>query len=180
MENQRVRLTKRLLKEALLELLEERNVEEISVKELCEKAEINRTTFYLHYNSQKDLFHELEDELLAATSKYLENVTPNMDSIQYLKTFLCYIKENSKLFRLLILRNNDTEFQDRYISSSLAMLKSNVDIYAQNDIETYVYSFLIHGELAILRRWFELDFNLEEERIANLIYDLADNALQAI
>ena len=55
-ENQRTRLTKRLLRENLLELLKEKPVEYITVKELCEYAELNRSTFYAYYTDVPALY----------------------------------------------------------------------------------------------------------------------------
>lgn len=58
-ENQRTRLTKRLLREGLLELLRDKPVEHITVKELCELAELNRSTFYAYYNDVPALYQEM-------------------------------------------------------------------------------------------------------------------------
>ena len=62
-ENQRTRLTKRLLRESLLGLLEEKPVEKITVKELCETAELNRSTFYTYYQDVFSLYYEMGNEL---------------------------------------------------------------------------------------------------------------------
>ncbi len=61
-ESQRVRLTRRLLKESLFELLKNKSISKISVSELCVKAGINRTTFYAHYGSQYDVLQDIGKE----------------------------------------------------------------------------------------------------------------------
>ena len=58
--NQRVALTKRLVHEGLLRLLEKEPVESINVSELCREAGINRATFYKHYYSPHDVLAEIE------------------------------------------------------------------------------------------------------------------------
>ena len=58
-ENQRVRLTKRLLLEALLLLIEKKHISQVSVTELCAKAGINRATFYKHYGTPNDILSEV-------------------------------------------------------------------------------------------------------------------------
>ena len=63
-ETRRVRMTKRLMKDALLELLAQKNLSSISVKELCETADVHRTTFYLHYTDTADLLREIEQDFL--------------------------------------------------------------------------------------------------------------------
>ena len=63
MENQRIRLSKTMLKNALIELLKTKNIEKISIYELCGQAQINRTTFYKYYGSQYDLLADIENDV---------------------------------------------------------------------------------------------------------------------
>lgn len=66
--NQRTGLSKLLFKNALMDLLKEKgSVAKISVIELCDRAELNRSTFYAHYDEPNDLLMEIETELLNAT-----------------------------------------------------------------------------------------------------------------
>ncbi len=60
MQNQRIMLTRRLLKEALLRLLESAPLDKISVTQLCQEAGVNRATFYRHYTSQEDVLQEIQ------------------------------------------------------------------------------------------------------------------------
>ena len=64
-ENQRLMLTKRLLKEHLTELLQEKSIQKITVVELCSGAGIHRSTFYTHYGCVLDVFKEMEDDFIA-------------------------------------------------------------------------------------------------------------------
>lgn len=57
--NQRVAISKYLMKEALLKLLKEKSIGKISVSELCKEAEINRTTFYRYYETPRDILQEI-------------------------------------------------------------------------------------------------------------------------
>ena len=61
----RVQFTRNALKQALLTLMEEKNVDKITVKELCETAGINRGTFYLHYLDIYDLYNQMVEETVA-------------------------------------------------------------------------------------------------------------------
>ena len=69
-EDRRVTKTKRAIRDALISILEEKTPESITVKELSERAGINRKTFYAHYATPADLFSELEDEI-AEAMRYL-------------------------------------------------------------------------------------------------------------
>lgn len=64
-ENQRIALTKRLLKENLLQLMSGKSIQKITVRELCEAAEINRSTFYNHYGCPADVLLEIENGVVA-------------------------------------------------------------------------------------------------------------------
>ena len=64
MENQRVRLSKMLLKNALIKLLKEKPLEKITIYELCAEAQLNRVTFYKYYGSQYDLLTDIENDCL--------------------------------------------------------------------------------------------------------------------
>ena len=63
--DKRVRRTKRLVREALIELMADKPVERVTTTELCAKADINRNTFYAHYSSPEDVLAEIEEQLVA-------------------------------------------------------------------------------------------------------------------
>ena len=73
-ESRRVTMTKMLLKTALIELMQEKPFQQITIKELCEQADLNRTTFYLHYADQSAVLREIEDE--ATQSKEVDGLEP--------------------------------------------------------------------------------------------------------
>ena len=68
-ENQRVRLTKLMLKDALVDLLEKTPLQQITITEICERAEINRTTFYKYYSSECDLYDDIENDFITILEK---------------------------------------------------------------------------------------------------------------
>ena len=63
MENQRTRMTKRLLCEHLIQMMQEKPIDEISVSELCRRAGINRTTFYRYYTIPRDILSDIQSDL---------------------------------------------------------------------------------------------------------------------
>ena len=62
--DQRVRVTRMLIRRSFLELLKQKPIQNISVREICEDAGINRGTFYSHYTDIYDLLHKIEEEML--------------------------------------------------------------------------------------------------------------------
>ena len=89
--NQRTRLSKILLKNALMDLLSEKgSVTKISVRELCERADLNRSTFYAHYSEPKELLEEVEAELLDATREHLQKIGAENDIYQRKRQAVSY------------------------------------------------------------------------------------------
>ena len=63
-ENRRVRMTKQLLKDALMELLEQKELTSITVTAICERADVHRSTFYKYYTDPADLMRDIEQDFL--------------------------------------------------------------------------------------------------------------------
>lgn len=72
-ESRRVKLTKRILKDSLLELLQEKNIRHITVTELCQKADVNRSTFYAYYESPYDLMISMQNDIVADSIEMLDS-----------------------------------------------------------------------------------------------------------
>lgn len=75
----RVKYTKMVLKKALLELMQHKPVNKITVKEICERAELNRATFYAHYSDCFDLLESIEEELFGQFERSMQSYTRSFD-----------------------------------------------------------------------------------------------------
>ena len=107
-EDRRIAMTKRLLKAALIELLKEQDIYHISIRELCERADVNRTTFYKYYGSQFDLLTDMEKDMLDFIAKAIERHETEPEKII---TAACrYLEENLEFARLIINNNVDPAF----------------------------------------------------------------------
>ena len=74
-EDRRVTYTKSAIKDALLELMKERNFEKLSISKVCEAAQITRTTFYSHYDTLNQVLDELIDEAFEVAEYSSTNTT---------------------------------------------------------------------------------------------------------
>ncbi len=102
--NRRVLVTKKLISEALLKLLETKSIEKITITELCETAHVNRSTFYHHYTSQYDVLTEIEDEKVEDIKAMLEKIDPKKSFTvrEQMEAILNYLKENKSAFLLFM------------------------------------------------------------------------------
>lgn len=94
--DRRVQYTKRVLRESLMALLHEKPLEKISVKEICERADINRSTFYVYYGSPRELLNSIFEEMLSDLSK-------NVQDYHDTEFFLCAVCEALWGYRDLML-----------------------------------------------------------------------------
>ena len=167
--NQRVKLTKRLLKDTLIEILKTKSIYKVSIRELCEKAGINRSTFYKYYGNQFDLLTEMEEDMLALSIKALS--TPTNNVFQSLCEIFCYLEENLELGRLLINNNVDPQFPKKFFSLPPVQQEIN-RVLGSNYSETeykYLSCFLTYGSYQIIRMWINKENRETPEEMAALI-----------
>lgn len=119
-EDLRVKKTKRSIRNSFLELIMEKDISKITVKELSEKAEINRKTFYIHYDSVYHVMEELENEIIQKLQKILDEYD--------------YFNNPSNINLLFLALNNivseDYKFYKRILNSTYySFLVNKVKIY---------------------------------------------------
>ena len=179
--NQRTRLSKILLKNALMDLLSEKgSVTKISVRELCERADLNRSTFYAHYSEPKELLEEVEAELLDATREHLQKIGAENDTgaHRYLLSFLIYIKENDKPFRTLLIDAGDPEFRSKFMQQSIIQFVENLNISFPKDQEQYIYSYILNGSTGVIIQWMRSDYSIDENALVALLFFINQSALE--
>ncbi len=156
--DRRVRYTKMVLKESFIKLLERKNISQITVKEICEDADINRATFYAHYTDPYDLLRKIENELIDNVSAYLADYMQNKTDINIVEIvgkILEYIKENAQLCKLLLSERGDFNFQKRVMmliyDKNVRDLTNGTGI-SKEDAE-YLNSFTISGCVGVIQKW---------------------------
>lgn len=155
-ENQRVRLSKQLLRQSLVKLLGEKAIHKISVREICDQAQVNRSTFYKYYGSQYDLFHDMEDEILEHVNRYLhDEPTAMTGDLSQIINLVAFIGENAELCRIIINHNIDPQFPEALVN--LPALRQWIDThlraeYSKTEME-YVYGLVVNGGFSIIRMW---------------------------
>ena len=156
-QDRRVEMTKRLLKKSLIELLKAENIQKISIRTLCLNADINRSTFYKHYNSQYALLRDIEDDLFSEIEDILSSHSSNTDSDKdaQLAKVLNYIKDNLDLCQILMLYNIDPEFQDKLMNIPMIVKRSNPNSDYSLSCCNYSHTqlFILDGAYNMIKRW---------------------------
>lgn len=107
-EDRRIRKTKQALKSSLAVLLEQKDIRDISVQELASLADLNRTTFYLHYKDIYDLQQQIENEAAGKINEILMEYMPlkgHEQIYRMLAKFLTCIKEDADLHHIILGKN---------------------------------------------------------------------------
>lgn len=169
-------ITATLMDEALLQLLEKKDFAFISVKEICQRAGVNRSTFYLHYQSINDLLEEtielLNKRFVSAFPKDLISAAKGriLTSPDFLRPYLKFVKENKRAYRLIHekpeLFSADKAFKKMYSKIIDPTLEAfNVD---EREKE-YVFQFYTQGSLAVIKKWVEKECDDDIDFVVDLI-----------
>ena len=171
-ENRSVRNTRRRLREALLRLLEQKPLHEISVKELTELADVNRGTFYFHYQDIFDLLVSMEDAFFEQLDRTLsENPVHGGGVYPYLHAIFSFLGENRDFCRIMLGPHGDMQFVERIKQRVDAQCSYFWRILAPDaDPQRFgMYNaFIIHGCIGLIQAWLSGESGLTEERITAL------------
>lgn len=175
-ENQRIALTKKLLKDALVEMLSQTEIGKIHIRALCEKAGINRSTFYKYYGSQYDLFEEMEKDMLYLIEDKLRDCRSVYESM----IAICsYLEKNRNLTLLLINNNIDSKFPEKLFG--LPALKNEINSYLDKgytDAEkVYIISFLTYGYYQMFGQWINKEVREPVEDFVAIVLNLQRKVL---
>lgn len=158
-EDTRIKRTKKLLKEGLTQLIIQKSIKKISVRELADLVEINRGTFYLHYKDIYDLVDQIENELCERFEQILSetNCTTTSDTLTVFKCVCEFLDENKQICHALLSDNGDINFllKIRAIISKTCFSHMTKDITSEQSKINYLYisSYFESGTVGILRLW---------------------------
>lgn len=177
-EDRRVRRTKKLLTQALTQLLQEKQINEITVKELTDLADMNRGTFYLYYKDIFDMLEKIEDGLFEALDEIV-SLHEHGDMSQQTKPILLdlfhFIEENQEMCRVLLSPHGDMNFLHRLNEVVRGKcLKAWPDIRKEKgeaDFD-YHYSFVVFGCAGIIRAWVNRNCPESAEKMAEMAYSM--------
>ncbi len=168
--------TASLMDEALLLLLEQKEFDRITVKELCQKAGVNRTTFYLHYENMNDLLEETVERINQRFKESLSVITPGdlssevLTSEKYLRPYLGFIKENRRAYRVIHLKDKLFQSQETFESMYQTVFAPALTHFGVSKQEQkYVFAFYTQGTVAIIGKWLEDNCRDDIDMIIDLI-----------
>lgn len=185
-KDKRVIRTKALLIRSLSALMKQKNIKDITVKELCEYADINRGTFYLHYKDIYDMLDSIEQELsekfLQIFQKYNSETNEDFPYPLFLEIFKL-VDDNAELFRVLIGPNGDISFIMKIFKLyNIHCLQSEFNKLSPQFSMNQVYysNFILYGYVGLIEQWLSRDTKESPEKMAELITKLVSTGVLSL
>lgn len=166
--DRRVILTKKLLRDSLMELMKEKPVGRISVTELCKGAGVNRGTFYSHYHQPEDVLKNIEEDIFNNIRDILSTLS---DTTERHKELMHMLYRNREACRMLISPNGDPSCIGRLVDISYEFFSKNIVPTLDISLETarYIHAYISSGTVAVLREWLNSDMVYTPDEIADII-----------
>lgn len=180
--DRRVKYTIMVLKNSLVELLHEKPLEKITVKEICDISDINRGTFYSHFKDQYALYSSLVDELLDNLfSRLGDFMSSDEEEIhaQVLSEFE-YIRDNADIFRTLINSGVANSTKEKIRDVIKDMYLSKVSESADIDYVNASYSFFAAGAVDLISYWLNSGMTKTPEEMAAFSLKLTADGLSSL
>ncbi|MCL2106771.1 MAG: TetR/AcrR family transcriptional regulator [Oscillospiraceae bacterium] len=178
--NRKIQYTRMVLSDGLIELMKAKPFEKITVKELCERANVNRSTFYTHYEDIYALLRSIEEETLAwergemetLLGKWEEGKRATIRSLERL--FECFV-ENRKYLQVLMSEKGSISFQKKFFFVAYQMndfpaAQSRAAPPFEKEMR---FLFVVNGGVGIVQHWLKTGMKESPRAIAEILYDIA-------
>ena len=179
----RVQYTKHIFSKTLIELLKEKPISKITVKEICDLAGLNRGTFYLHYDSPESLLKDVEETFVEEHRKKLFSFWRENRNISMMEVMFTFIEESEDFFKVLLSPNGDLNFvinimdqtKDQIVNEWLEEFPK----YSREDCE-FVFDYVTSGSTRSIINWLNSENKMPVKEFTQKMERLGHYSLVAI
>lgn len=172
-EDRRVKRTKRILRECLFELLTNATIDEITVKELTEKADVNRSTFYFYYKDigdmvmqiQNDIFEVFEETVIAPQASFITVE----DFTDYLLRFLRFCKEYENICKFVVSNDPNNFLSNKIKAALLEHIPDSHKHFPENEARRYLTCFAVAAMWETVLQWMYDGMTVPAEEMATFL-----------
>lgn len=179
-ESRKIKYTKMVLRDSLLELLKTYPVGKITVTQICKLADINRGTFYTYYENAEDLLHQIEEEMFAEIMQYIMALSPSMPFIEAVDDIMKYMFKNREFCGVLFSENGDTEFFRRVVDlireDCIAYWVKNYDVTQER--ANLAFIFAVNGGSGIVKEWASGNLDIKPEELTKFLINIIANGIR--
>lgn len=179
--DRRIRKTKAQLRAGLAELMSEKSIREITVKELVDKVDINRSTFYLHYTDIYNMLDEIEKGLLAEIVHAIDAhpIGLNENTFPFIADMFSILSDNKDICTALMGPNGDSTFIykiEEIIEENSMQALNRYFPHPMEDLK-YAYAFCLSGCIGLIKIWLNSNGSETPEHMAKLTYQMVLNSM---
>lgn len=172
-EDRRVKRTRRILRESLFSLLEQKTKDEITVRELTELADVNRSTFYFYYKDIDDMILQIQDEIyeifdaevIAPAGEFSEE----QDFSAYVARFLRFCLDHSEICKFVIGNDPNNNLTHKVKSALLEHVPDTKKVFPVNDPKCYLTTYAVSAIWEIVIEWMYDGMVIPPEEMAQFV-----------
>ena len=169
--------TQKALRDAMAQLLSEKQLHKVTVQEIADLAEVNRVTFYKHYLDVYDLYDKLESDVLVELGLLILRLG-ELSEEEFYDGLLTYISENSSIFKMMFSPNSTGTLRDKFaklMEGLFRQMTTEEGISEERDMIEYYGCYRAQGCLAVIGRWVAGGLSLPKERVKEILSELDGN-----
>jgi AcrR family transcriptional regulator len=182
-ENRKMRYSKMVIRQSLMEIMKEKSILGVTVKDICNLADISRSTFYDHYKDQYDLLKQIEDETLAYFENMLNSYKDKQskkDTYQMVEEMLTYIADNGNTIHVLLGEKGDIDFQKKLLYYFI--MHNQITKYfsekLSEEARPYYSVFLVHGAIGLIQHWLKDGMALPIPQLAKMLMKWTEHQIK--
>lgn len=179
--DRRKKKTQIAIESSLLELLEDKPLESITIKELSEKADINRKTFYNNYDCVEDVIESINNRITSSIFRMLPEKITIHNEIEIYNLLLNYatiLEPHKHLLSHIVQNQSNLLLVNRLKESILPYIEKNLSFYqVSSEIVSYISGYVVNGIISIFFQWLG-DDSLSANQVALLCYNLTVSVIK--
>ena len=170
-ENRRVRMTKAMIKQTIIEMLQTTDIRHITVRELCEKADVNRATFYKYFDNPYHLLDEINMDFMSEINSYVKLMSGDFGSSMI--ALLHFIQQNQQMCKILIDNHSEINYLESIISQpAVAEQISATFTESKSKGNPYLRDFVLYGTYNVVLSWLKKGCPESAEQLARYILSM--------
>lgn len=184
--DRRIRRTRRMLKQGLAELMREKEFKDITVKDITDRMDLNRGTFYLHYVDTYDLLEKLENETLSDFQTMIDehlSLTGKSSLRPVIEPIASYIVENADFCKILFENKASNDFVRKFTEliyqNGEAFIRERLPEASSLAVD-YCFSFISFGLIGLIKQWFDTGMEASQGELVSLADKLIMGATSAL
>lgn len=166
--DRRVMRTKEKFKEVLLELMEEKSIDDITITEIVKRADFNRGTFYAHYRKKEDLLEETVEDMFKKLTDAVRKPYADLSVVDFEKLpsssilLFDHFAENKRFYKLMMRPSYTYNFHAKIIERLDGLFREEFEFQVNEtapNIDTQLFmTYRVHGIIGMILEWIEKDF----------------------